>query len=121
MDAEVTEAAIAGGTADKFNVTALPSTPKEPAKPARLAILMIGLIFAAIVGITAVIIAQLFDQTVRGARDIRDILDVAPLTAVPVIENSGSSRLRKKQALAFAMRTAVGIGVIYYATAQFII
>ena len=34
MDAEVSEAAIAGGTADKFRVKSSPKTPDEPAKPA---------------------------------------------------------------------------------------
>jgi uncharacterized protein involved in exopolysaccharide biosynthesis len=85
MDAEVSEAAIAGGTADKFQIASAPSVPEKPARPQRLAILMIGLILGLMAAITAIILAQLFDQTVRGVRDIRDILDVMPLTAVPVI------------------------------------
>ena len=34
MDAEVNEAAIAGGTIEKFRVSSSPTTPREPAKPA---------------------------------------------------------------------------------------
>jgi polysaccharide biosynthesis transport protein len=120
MDAEVSEAAIAGGTADKFRVASNPSTPKEPAKPARLAIFIVALVLAMAFGVTAVIAAQLFDQSVRGVRDIRDILDVTPLAAVPVIETSGTAALRKRHAAAFAARTAIGVGAIYYAIAHFL-
>lgn len=85
MDAEVSEAAIAGGTADKFRVASAPSVPEKPAKPQRAAIFIIGLILGLMASAAAIVMAQLFDQTVRGARDIRDILNVTPLTAVPVI------------------------------------
>jgi polysaccharide biosynthesis transport protein len=120
MDAEVNEAAIAGGTSEKFRVASNPSTPREPAKPARIAIFIVSLVMAAVLGLTAVIIAQLFDQTVRGVRDVRDILNVTPLAAVPVIETSGTLKLRKRQAAAFVARTAIGIAIIYYATTQFL-
>ena len=89
MDAEVEEAAIAGGTADKFRVKSRPTIPEEPAKPARLLIFIIGLVLSTVAALTAVLFAQMFDQTVRGARDIRDILDVSPLVAVPIIERPG--------------------------------
>jgi uncharacterized protein involved in exopolysaccharide biosynthesis len=120
MDAEVNEAAIAGGTSEKFRVSSNPSMPREPAKPARIAIFIVSLVMAAVLGLTAVIIAQLFDQTVRGVRDVRDILNVTPLAAVPVIETSGTLKLRKRQAAAFVARTAIGIAIIYYATTQFL-
>ena len=84
MDAEVSEAAIAGGTADKFQVKSSPKIPDDPAKPQRIAIMIIAVVLAMIASITSVIIAQLLDATVRGARDVQDILGVAPLTTVPV-------------------------------------
>ena len=120
MDAEVSEAAIAGGTADKFRIASNPTLPREPAKPARLAIFLVSLVMAAMVGFTALVAAQMFDQTVRGVRDVRDILNVTPLAAVPVIETAGTMQLRKRHALAFVARTAIGIGIVYYATAQFL-
>jgi polysaccharide biosynthesis transport protein len=120
MDAEVNEAAIAGGTIEKFRVSSSPTTPREPAKPARLAIFIVGLVLAAVFGLTAVIAAQLFDQTVRGVRDVKDILNVTPLAAIPVIETSGTLALRKRQAAAFVGKTAIAIAVIYYATTQFL-
>jgi uncharacterized protein involved in exopolysaccharide biosynthesis len=95
MDAEVSEAAIAGGTADKFHIKSRPGTPDEPAKPQRLAIFAVAFALALIVGLTAIVFSQLLDPTVRGVRDIRDILDVTPLTAVPVIERAGRNPHRK--------------------------
>lgn len=121
MDAEVSEAAIASGTADKFRVTSVPGTPNEPAKPQRLAIFVIGLIVAVVAALTAALAAQLFDPTVRGARDLRDLLDVTPLAAVPVIENSESAALRRKYVLTFTTRTAIGVAIAYYAVMQFLV
>jgi uncharacterized protein involved in exopolysaccharide biosynthesis len=121
MDAEVSESAIAGGTADKFKVTSAPTIPKEPAKPRRMAILIVGLILGAMAGITAVIAAQLFDQSVRGTMDVREVLGVLPLCAVPDIENSGSSAIRRRYAVAFVMRTVIGVGAVYYVISQFVL
>lgn len=120
MDAEVSEAAISGGTADKFRVASSPSFPREPAKPARLAIFVVGLVLATMTALTAAIVAQMFDQTVRGVRDVRDILEVTPLAAVPVIETSGTVALRRRHAFAFVARTAIGIAIVYYLTAHFL-
>jgi uncharacterized protein involved in exopolysaccharide biosynthesis len=110
MDAEVSEAAIAGGTADKFRVKSSPKIPTEPAKPARLGIAIIAIVLGVVAALTSVIMAQLFDSTVRGARDIQDILGVAPLTAVPVIKRSGVSR--KTAAPAYAATAAAAFLVI---------
>lgn len=110
MDAEVSEAAIAGGTADKFRVKSSPKIPTEPAKPARLGIAIIAIVLGVVASLTSVIMAQLFDSTVRGARDIQDILGVAPLTAVPVIKRSGVGR--KSAAPAYATTAAAAFLVI---------
>jgi hypothetical protein len=115
MDAEVSEAAISGGTADKFRVKSTPKIPEKPAKPARVGIAIIAAVLAVIASITSVILAQLLDPTVRGARDVRDILGVAPLTAVPIIK---TSRGRKKgpapvyAATAVAAAAAVIVGAV---------
>lgn len=114
MDAEVSEAAIAGGTADKFRVKSSPKIPDEPAKPARVALGIIAIVLGTIAGLTAVIMAQLFDQTVRGARDIQDILGVAPLTAVPVIKRSGVAA-RKLSGPAYAATAAAALAAILLA------
>lgn len=110
MDAEVSEAAIAGGTADKFRVKSSPKVPEEPAKPARIAIMIIAVVLGAIASLTSVILAQLFDTTVRGARDIQDILGVAPLTAVPVIKRNGAAR--KSAVPTYAATAAAAVAVL---------
>lgn len=120
MDAEVSEAAIAGGTVDEFRVAQKPSVPREPAKPARLAIFLISVVLAVAVGFAVIVAAQFLDQTVRGVRDIRDILNVTPLAAIPEIQTAGSVALRRRQAMMFAIWTVVGIAVVYYLTSQFL-
>ncbi|HKQ12352.1 MAG TPA: hypothetical protein VJT80_02900 [Steroidobacteraceae bacterium] len=108
MDAEVSEAAIAGGTADKFHVKSRPQLPDKPDKPKRIAIFAISFALALICAATAIVFSQMLDPTVRGVRDIRDILDVTPLTAVPVIERPGRNPHRKMR-WAFS-RAAAGAG-----------
>ena len=110
MDAEVSEAAIAGGTADKFRIKSSPKTPDEPAKPQRLAIVIIAIVLGLIASFTSVIMAQLMDQTVRGSRDVQDILGVAPLTSVPVIKRSGVTR--KGPAPAYAATAAAFLAIV---------
>jgi len=95
MDAEVSEAAIAGGTADKFKIKSGASVPDRPAKPKRIAIFAVAAALALIAAMTSIVFAQILDPTVRGVRDIRDLLDVTPLTAVPVIERPGRNPHRK--------------------------
>ncbi|MDY6945858.1 MAG: Wzz/FepE/Etk N-terminal domain-containing protein [Pseudomonadota bacterium] len=111
MDAEVSEAAIAGGTADKFRVKSSPKTPADPAKPARMGIFIIAVVLGVVASLTSVILAQLFDSTVRGARDIQEILGVAPLTSVPVIKRTGGGG-RKARAPAYGATAAAAVLVI---------
>jgi uncharacterized protein involved in exopolysaccharide biosynthesis len=119
MDAEVNEAAIAGGAADKFHIKTAPTVPDSPDKPQRIAIFGVGLVLALIFGVTAIVIAQLLDQTVRGVRDVRNILDVTPLTAVPVIEQARRNPHRKLR-WAFASRAAIVLLAISCTVVQFI-
>jgi hypothetical protein len=117
MDAEVSEAAIANGTADKFHVKVQPSLPDKPAKPQRIAIFAVAFAFAMVAGMTSIVFAQLLDPTVRGVRDIRDILDVTPLTAVPVIEQSGRNPHRKMR---WAFSRAAAVLIVVGCAATFI-
>jgi uncharacterized protein involved in exopolysaccharide biosynthesis len=111
MDAEVSEAAIANGTADKFHIKSEPSLPDKPAKPQRIAIFAVAVAFALMASLSSIVVAQLVDPTVRGVRDIRDILDVTPLTAVPVIERVGRNPHRKMR-WAFSRAAAVALIVV---------
>lgn len=115
MDSEVSEAAIAGGTADKFQVKSSPKIPNAPAKPARMAIVIIAIVLALVASLTSVIMAQLMDQTVRSARDVRDILGVAPLTSVPVIKRTGAAP--RGGAPAYAASAAAAVALLICAAA----
>lgn len=94
MDAEVNEAAIAGGRADEFRLMQPPLLPSEPAKPQRLVIAVVGLILALVIGLTGAVAVEGLDQSVRGGHDVRELLGVSPLVAVPAIRNSVSVRRR---------------------------
>jgi polysaccharide biosynthesis transport protein len=100
MDAEVSEAAIAGGRADEFRLVQPPLKPGAAAKPQRMAMLAIGFILAVVLGLTVAVAAEGLDQSVRGARDVRDLLAVSPLVAIPDIRNS---RTRRRQAWRLAV------------------
>ena len=120
MDAEVSESAIAGGSADEFRLVAGPGLPALPAKPMRLAILLIGLVGSVVIALTATVGAEALDPKVRGARDIRDLLSVSPLVAIPTIRNS---RSRRKGAWRFAAATAtavIGVWVAFAAISNFL-
>lgn len=118
MDSEVSEAAIAGGRADKFKVVQAPSLPREPAKPQRLALVLAGFVLAGIVALSATVAAEALDPTVRGARDVRDILAVSPLVAVPVISNSLATQARRKRLLRFSTYAAASVVAAYVISVQ---
>jgi uncharacterized protein involved in exopolysaccharide biosynthesis len=120
MDAEVSEAAIAGGTSDKFKLVSSPKLPDKPAQPKRIAIMVVALVFAAIIALSAAIAAQIFDPTVRGARDVEEVLDVSPLIAVPVIENSTVVSARKRAITFSITKGAIAIAVVYFLIRQFL-
>lgn len=118
MDSEVSEAAIAGGRADKFRVVQAPSVPNEPAKPPRLALVVIGTVLAFVIALTATVAVEAMDQTVRGSRDVRDILSISPLASVPMITNSIGLSLRKKRLLRFGTCALAGVVAAYLVTVQ---
>lgn len=118
MDSEVSEAAIAGGRADKFRVVQAPSVPSEPAKPPRLALLVIGIVLAFTIALTATVAVEAMDQTVRGSRDVRDILAISPLASVPLIANSITADLRRKRLLRFGTCALAGVVAMYLISVQ---
>jgi len=113
MDSEVSEAAIAGGRADKFRVVQAPSVPAVPAKPKRLALLMIGWVLACVIAVSITVAMEAMDQTVRGSRDVRDILGVTPLASVPLIANTLAVDARKRRLLRLSVCAAAGVIAAY--------
>ena len=121
MDAEVSEAAIQGGRADRFRVVTAPSVPNQPAKPQRLALLLMAIVLGGVIGVSVAVAREAMDQTVRGSRDVRDILNVSPLAAVPMISNSIAADLRKKRLLRLGTCAVAGVVAAYLITVQLIV
>jgi polysaccharide biosynthesis transport protein len=121
MDSEVSEAAIAGGRADKFRVVQAPGVPNDPAKPKRLALFLIGVVLAGVIALTVTVAIEAMDQSVRGSRDIRDILGVSPLGTVPLISNTLSLSMRKKRLLRFSTCALAGVVAAYLISVQFLV
>jgi succinoglycan biosynthesis transport protein ExoP len=121
MDSEVSEAAIAGGRADKFQVVQQPSVPTDPAKPPRLALVLIGLVLAFVIALSTTVAVEAMDQTVRGSRDVRDILAVSPLASVPVISNSIAAGLRRKRLLRLGTCALAGVVAAYLISIQLLV
>lgn len=113
MDAELSEAAIAGGRGDEFRLMQSPGLPDSPAKPARLAIALLALLAAALAGLTAAVIAESVDPTVRGERDLRQILKLTPLATIPEIETADSIALSRSRAIRFAGAVAIGAVALF--------
>jgi succinoglycan biosynthesis transport protein ExoP len=112
MDAELTEAAIAGGKSDELTLVQPPGTPLSPAKPKRIAIAMIGLVLALVLALAVAVGAEGVDQTVRGSRDVRRLLSVAPLAVIPLIEDAASLRRRRLQLAMLAGCTVIGSAIV---------
>jgi len=121
MDAEVSEAAIQGGRADKFRVMQAPSVPNSPAKPKRLAIVIIGLVLAAVLGLSVAVAMEAVDPSVRGSKDVREILNISPLAAVPMISNSIAMGLRKRRLLRFGTCAIAGVVAAYVISVQLLV
>jgi succinoglycan biosynthesis transport protein ExoP len=121
MDSELSEAAIAGGRADKFRVVQAPSVPNSPAKPKRIAIVIIGVVLAAMIGLAVTVVVEAMDQTVRGSRDVRDILGVSPLVAVPLISNTITAGAQRKRILKFGTCALVGVVAAYLVAIQVLV
>jgi succinoglycan biosynthesis transport protein ExoP len=112
MDAELTEAAIAGGRSDELHLVQEPGIPVSPAKPRRVAIAMIGLVLALVLALSAVVGAEGVDQTVRGSRDVRRLLSVSPLAVIPLIEDAAAQRRRRFQLVMLAGCTVIGSAIV---------
>lgn len=114
MSAEVTAAAIAGGSSDELRLVQSPGRPGEPAKPARIGIFIVGIILALMASLTAALVAETLDQSVRGSRDVRSLLDVAPLAVIPEIEDAAAARRTRVQAFALTA-AAMAVGLVLLA------
>jgi hypothetical protein len=113
MDAEIGEAAIAGGRSDEFRLVQAPMMPGGPSKPERLAILLIGFVASIVLGLTVTVAAEALDPKVRGARDVRELLLVSPLVAIPSIRNSRSRRANAWRLMTASASGVVGVWIVF--------
>ena len=102
MDAELTEAAIAGGRSDELRLVTPAALPSSPAKPSRLAIGLVGVVLSVVLALAAVVLTEIMDQSVRGSRDVRRVLSVAPLAVIPEIQDAASIRRQRFRMAVFA-------------------
>jgi polysaccharide biosynthesis transport protein len=112
MEAELREAAIAGGRSDELRLVTPPALPSAPAKPSRLGIGVIGIIAAMVLALGAVVLAEGMDQTVRGSRDVRRVLSVAPLAVIPEILDATSMRRQRFRMVVLACCTVIGSVIV---------
>lgn len=89
--------------------------PGAPNGPRRLAIFIIGAFFAGSLGIGSIILAEILDSTVRCSKDITKTLDVIPLATIPVVQNSESRAISKRNFIiltSLSLAVAVGITLV---------
>jgi succinoglycan biosynthesis transport protein ExoP len=112
MDAELTEAAIAGGRSDELRLVTPPALPSDPGKPKRAAIAVAGVVVAIILALAAVVLIEGMDQTVRGSRDVRRVLSVAPLAVIPQIQDAASMRRQRFRVAMLATCSVIGSVIV---------
>ncbi len=115
LDAEVTQAAIASGSADEFHMIQLPSLPSEPAAPPRMAIAIVSLFLALMLSFSAAVASEIFDSTVRSSRDLRSMFGVAPLAMSPEVRHSVTQRRHKLRLATLAASILAGVPMLYLA------
>ncbi len=115
LDAEVTQAAIASGSADEFHMIQLPSLPSEPAAPPRMAIAIVSVFLALMLSFSAAVASEIFDSTVRSSRDLRSMFGVAPLAMIPEVRNSVTQRRHKLRLATLAASVLAGVPMLYLA------
>jgi succinoglycan biosynthesis transport protein ExoP len=112
MDAELTEAAIAGGRSDELRLVTSPGVPLAPSKPSRLAIAVVGVVLAVMLALAAVVFTEAMDQTVRGSRDVRRVLAVAPLAVIPEIQDATTVRRQRFRMVMLASCSLIGSVIV---------
>lgn len=90
--AELSGSLEAQAMSEQFVLVEPPVTPLAPVSPKKKLILALGLVLAAGSGTVGVILAELFDQSIRGARDLRALLGDAPLAVIPNIVSARQRR-----------------------------
>lgn len=94
---------------ESFKLITAPALPAAPVSPNRPAILFLGFVFGLAAGIGAMLMADAFDDSVRGSRGVAALLNAPPLAVIPIIDVRGDKRGSSAAAvLALASLMAAG-------------
>jgi len=112
MDSETSAAGALAGSGDEFLLLSAPGSAASVNR-SKFAIGIIGAVLAVILSIGAALLAEFFDQTVRGSNDVLAILNMVPLATVPEIRNSRYASMHKRRLIRFALLAIVGAPLLY--------
>ncbi len=91
------------------------SVPSSPSGPPRLAITIVGLFLAATFAGGAAFVAEISDSTVRGSKDIRSVMHAPAIATIPIMQNSMSLTLRRRQMMTVSLSVLVLAAIIVMA------
>ena len=83
------------------------SAPSSPSGPPRLAITIVGLILATTFAGGAAFVAEISDSTIRGSKDIQSVMQTPAIATIPIMQNSASLALRRRQRIAVSLSVLV--------------
>jgi succinoglycan biosynthesis transport protein ExoP len=92
---------------ERFTMIEPPLPPEKPISPNRFLIFGLGLVLSLGAGFGAALLADSFDQSVRGVDDVRRLLSVPPLAAIPVILTLADRKKSRRAIFYFWLGTAV--------------
>lgn len=116
MAVERAGALEASELAERYVLTRAPSLPYVPAFPNRPLIIIVGLFLGISLGLAAGILAEAFDDTIRGTRDMRTILGAPPIAAIPLILTSAETKAVANS----RRRLAFSVGIVTIAIAVYV-
>lgn len=86
-----------GEKGERFTIVEPPLLPSSPFSPNRPAIIFLGLVLSVGVGFGLVVLLESLDNSVRGERAVTNIMGMAPLVAIPYLENAEDRVLRLRE------------------------
>lgn len=119
MEAQVGQQLEKERKGERFSLIDPPQLPEEPSRPNRTAIVLLGFILSLAGGFGYLLIAEAIDGSVRSPRAVAAILGVAPLSIVPVVENS-EDVARRRRAQRLALQSTVAAIVVVGLAVQFL-
>lgn len=119
MEAQVGQQLEKERKGERFSLIDPPQLPEQPSRPNRQAIVLFGIILALAGGVAYLVVAEMLDRSVRSPRAIAAMLGVAPLTLVPIVENSADATRRRRRRR-FVLRSAVATIIVAGIAIQFL-